>query len=36
MSRFLAFRDRWAGSVQDICSGCVIVLIIAATALVLP
>lgn len=36
MSRFLAFRDRWSGTAQDVCAGCVIVLIIAATAVVLP
>lgn len=36
MSRFLAFRDRWAGTVLDVCGGCVIALIIAVAVVVLP
>jgi len=36
MERFLTFRARWAGTVQDICAGCVVVLIVAVALVVLP
>lgn len=36
MSRFLAFRARWSGSVQDVCAGCVIAFLIAVAVVVLP
>lgn len=36
MSRFLAFRARWAGTVQDVCAGCVIAMPIAVAVVVLP
>lgn len=36
MARFLAFRDRWSGTVQDVCGGCVIAFLIAVAVLVLP
>ncbi|TDR34699.1 hypothetical protein DES43_113130 [Aquamicrobium defluvii] len=36
MPRFLAFRARWAGTVQDVCAGCVLAFLIAVAVLVLP
>jgi hypothetical protein len=36
MARLLAFRTRWAGSVQDVCGGIVIAFLIAVAAVVLP
>lgn len=31
-----SFRARWAGTAQDVCAGCVIVLMIAVALVVLP
>ena len=36
MNRLLIFRARWAGTIQDICAGCVVVLMIAIALVVLP
>jgi hypothetical protein len=36
MARFLAFRARFAGTIQDIASGCVIALMIAVALIVIP
>jgi hypothetical protein len=35
-ARLLAFRARWAGTIQDVCGGIVIALIIAVAVVVLP
>lgn len=36
MNRFLAFRAQWAGTIQDIAGGCVVILMIAVAVVVLP
>lgn len=36
MNRILAFRARWAGTIQDVAGGCVVILMIAVAVLVLP
>lgn len=36
MSRFLALRARFAGTLQDVCAGLAIVAVVAAVAMVAP
>lgn len=36
MEWFLTFRARWAGTLQDVCAGCVVVLIVAVALVVMP
>jgi hypothetical protein len=36
MNRLLSFRARWEGTIQDVCAGCVVALLIAVAVVVLP
>ena len=36
MRSLISFRNRWAGTIQDVCAGCAIAFLIAVAALVLP
>lgn len=36
MNALLSFRNRFAGTIQDVCAGCVIVLIVAVALVVVP